>query len=309
MNKIFIITAGAVTKNLSFGHFFRSFELAKYLKKKYKVFFLLTYRNKNVEKFLKSQNEKFRFIDKKNLNNFLKKKNFKYLIIDLPDPNIKLNIDNKKFIVFDEFSKYRGNCYYFLTSNIFYKIKKKYFNVYQNISLRLFKYLNKKIKIRKKIKKIRNILIFTGGSDIKNIKYKLLKKINKEKLIDYNFYFIKSFSIKNKIFTVRKNIHLIDHNTAFDNINKFDLAITNGGNSLFELTFLKIPCLCFPTNIIEKKNIEYLTKKKIVLKYSTTQSLKFQIKSFDKILRNFNFNYKKVYAEKNNLQIFLDKIF
>ena len=74
MNKIFIITAGAVTKNLSFGHFFRSFELAKYLKKKYKVFFLLTYRNKNVEKFLKSQNEKFRFIDKKNLNNFLKKK-------------------------------------------------------------------------------------------------------------------------------------------------------------------------------------------------------------------------------------------
>ena len=39
MNKIFIITAGAVAKNLSFGHFFRSFEFGKYLKKKYKVFF------------------------------------------------------------------------------------------------------------------------------------------------------------------------------------------------------------------------------------------------------------------------------
>lgn len=308
MEKIFIITAGAVKKGLSFGHFFRSIELNNYLKKKFQIFFLITHPNKKVANYLRDKKINFKFINKNSINKFLRNKNFKYLVVDLPNPNLKINHNKSKLIIFDEFLRFKGNCNYYLTTNIFKKLKKKYLNYHQNISFRFFKFLNKKIKKRAKIKKIKNILILTGGSDLMNINKTVTKKILKEKLLKYDFYFVVPFSKNNNNFSPQKNIKYINYNSAFNRINMFDLAITNGGNSMFEMIFLKIPCLCFSTNILERLNIDYFQKTKMVLKFKKNQSLESQINFFSS-LKNFNSKFKTIFKKNENLKKILGNIF
>ncbi len=111
------------------------------------------------------------------------------------------------------------------------------------------------IKYRKKIsdikyKKILNLVITMGGSDPNNLSYNVLKMI--KDVGGINIFIIIGPMNKNylKLKTLtqkRKNIHLIkSSNLFYKELSKADIAITNGGNTLFELIGLGVPTISIP---------------------------------------------------------------
>ena len=101
------------------------------------------------------------------------------------------------------------------------------------------------------------ISVNTGGSDLKNIHQKLLKKILEENLnrdIKFFFYIGPGIKKKNLYKKKLKNIFFISNNILF--IKKALLSktiITSGGLSMYENLFFKKKLLAIPTSFNEKK--------------------------------------------------------
>ena len=108
------------------------------------------------------------------------------------------------------------------------------------------------------------------------IKSKIKNKTFKEK-------FIKSFEIFYKKY---KNIYFIG----------------SGGNTLFEMAYKRIPCLAVPTNKIEEKYINYLSKFTKVSRLDFNKDLRSQIKVTK--LKKFKLN-----INKNKIINFYNKLF
>ena len=295
MKKKFIfITEANAQKNISFGHFFRSFEISKILKKLgYKVYFHIN-QNKFSKKFLK-QKKFFLFKDLKQILSLKDKKDYK-IIVDLFKIERRFLKSLKNFyslIVFDDFQKIKN-----LKS-----AKILNFNKYK--SIKYFRILN--------IKKVRNanknyLAINTGGSDLGRNHSKLIKKILKEKLnenIKIFFYVgpgIKKYKIYKKNI---KNIFFIRDNNLFNNkAFKSKFIVSSGGISMFEYLFFKKKIFAIPTGDYEKLNIKNLIKKKYLLKFNFLKSFEDNFKLSKKIKNKKIIKIKKI--KKDFREIFLN---
>ena len=91
-------------------------------------------------------------------------------------------------------------------------------------------------KIRKKQSKSFNILITSGGTDNKNILYKIYKIVKNLKNISFFFIIGSGFKKTNPILKVKKkNFFLIKNKTnLYPYFQKANLSITAGGISMFE---------------------------------------------------------------------------
>ncbi len=294
MKKIYyFFTEGMPVRNISFGHFFRSYETAKYLKKKGLKSVFIIENPKYVKKFLKIEN--FEIINSRQFKKKEINKNKSILIFDkfsLTNSEIRLFQDYNK-IVYDDFNKYNKhkNCLK-ITTNL---SKKKYINnVFNSHNFRLIKFLNIKEE-RYNIEK-KNFLVFLGGSDIRNNIPKLIKLILNEKINDqFHFSFYLGPGVNKKIINNSKNILFYRNNEKLlDRLIKInENIITNGGNTMFEMLMMKKKCLVFPSNKTEQKNSMFFEKNKIILTYKKKIKLKDQILSLEKF--KINPIYKKYF--------------
>ena len=265
MKKKFIfITEARVKKNVSFGHFFRCLEISRILNRSgYKTYFYNF--NDRYRQFFPILKKIHQISNLKKFLNLNKIENF-HIIIDLFKPNlklIKLLKNSKKLIVFDDNNKIK-------------QIRKLIILNYKNCkSIKFFRILNiKKAEVDNK----NYISVNTGGSDLKNIHQKLLKKILEENLNrDIKFFFYIGPGIKKKNLYKKKikNIFFIINNILFikkDLLSK--TIITSGGLSMYENLFFKKKLLAIPTSFNEK-NIQNLTNKKFLLRFNSKKKLKY----------------------------------
>ena len=302
------------------GHFFRTFLLAKHLKKNNQIHFIS--KNLNKEYIRKLNREKFVLHNisvKKNSSSEdasqtiskLKKidKAVDLLIID----NYKLGFDweikikkyVKKILVIDDFLK-KHHCNIYLNYNI-YKVDKKYL---PNSCLKLLgpKYiiLNplylKKSKKTILSKKKFNIFIFMGGADKNQFTLKFAKYFKKLKFNNFIFNFVLGINNKkNKdILKISKKVKNYKIYYNLENLKslllKSDLGITNGGQVIWELIYNKIPNIIFCKN--KYRNNIILKFRKIIKAHIFEVKVKKSIKSYIKDLDHLLINYKCYFKKK-----------
>lgn len=309
-----------------FGNLNRSIILATYLRLKGKEIVFLINNSYNAIIHLKKLNFKFILLPKNLkiseepifLNEFLSSLQIKFIIIDMREfseiLSKKLKKYNFKILILDDawckniyadilvnptpilqyhkYKKINKNCKLFLGPK-FWMIQKNFKKYIKPVS---------EIKFKKKY----NVVITMGGSDPYNITQKILESLKYVENINLIILFGPFFE-KNKIKEI-KNIYTnlkFYHNPTNPLIifKKSDIAISSGGNTLFELAMLGIPTICIP---IIKHQIPYSeffenlgfsinlgkwnTKKSVVLKENLIFILKnIQIrKNMSKIGRKFS---------------------
>lgn len=233
-------------KNAGTGHFMRCLIIYNLLKKKYKNKFKYYFLFNN---YHNSKNIVEKHINKKNLIIYKKNSFSKISFIqrddlifnDTPKKIDKLflhycKMNKLKNLILVDHDKIIYPYKYLLINGIFY-LKKKIknaSNIYQG-----FKYilLDKKYSsIKKKKSNLLKILITTGGTDNKNIIYKIYKCINH--IADIKIYIIigSGFKKDNPILKIRnKNLYLIKNKRNLKPyFEKTNVSITAGGISMFE---------------------------------------------------------------------------
>lgn len=299
-------------KNSGLGHLKRSFLIAKQLYNlNNKIYFLCNQNLSNIDK------KKFEF---KKLNKNTLKKNLitikKEISLKSPDLIIfdTYEIDqkiidyiskiNKKIMIIHDYKFFKKNVHIYLNSTFSKRQANKNLLIGPRYAL-----VEKKNKIvRNYKKKIKNILLFFGGSDSNNLNLKFSRILKSVIFQKFNFNFILSPNIKNKnkienIFKL-KNFNKIKFNENFHkNLYKSDLYIGTGGSSLMDVLISGTPAIFFPINENQKNNCAYLHKQKkiIVENVEKLQKTKLMRK---KLINYFN-DYKSIKKiAKLNLKIF-----
>ena len=299
-------------KNSGLGHLKRSFLIAKELYNlNNKIYFLCNQNLSNIEK------KKFEFIKlnqknlKKNLITIKKEISLKspdLIIFDTYEIDQKI-IDhiskiNKKIMVIHDYKFFKKNVYIYLNSTFSKRQANK--NSLIGTKYALVEKNNKIIRNYKK--KIKNVLLFFGGSDSNNLNLKFLRILRSEIFQKFNFNFILSPNIK--------NINLIENNLKLKNFNKIkfnnnfhknlyksDLYIGTGGSSLMDVLISGTPAIFFPINKNQKINCSYLHyQKKIIVE--NIEKLKKTELIRKKLINYFN-DYKSIKKiAKKNMNIF-----
>ena len=312
--------------NIGYGHFSRCLILAEELKKKYNIIFIFrelslvhlkkikqlnfNYFKLNYSKARKRNNKFYKVdqvLDAKNC--YLKVKNFydvHYIILDCyylhhfwEKEIFKLT---NKIIVIDDLANRKHYCDILIDQN--YHLNK--FDRYKNLLLKKTKLLlglkyvilskeirSYKLKVQK-LTKVKNVLIFFGGTDIKNLTTKVLHILleNKaEKL--YKFTVIVTSSNQN-IKTIKKicskyKIKLIVNTEKMGfYISRSDFILSTGGIFTWEKLFFNKPSLVIPSNINQVSILNNLNKKKILKLLMYKNFNKFFYKKFSFIVNNSN---------------------
>lgn len=256
-----------------FGHFSRCLNVANSLKRnKIQVSFIIDYNKYVITKLKKlkfsfivvpkhfSQSSEFEFT-----RDYLQKHRSDALIIDMREFGENLSKflyeHNFKTILFDD-----AWCKNVYADLLFNGTNVAQYHNYEIINPNSKQFLGPKfwilndkfIHYRKKsisIKKKRQytIVISLGGSDADNLTSHVVKSISKlENLNAYVIvgpFFSKYKRLKQFIKSGNSvNIKLITHsNEIWKSFSLADIAISNGGNTLFELACLGIPTLCIPS--------------------------------------------------------------
>lgn len=324
MNIGFIVDASS---KIGLGHWSRCINIAKILNKK-SYFFSRYYpseykRSKNIN-LVKIKKKKFCIEE---LKDKVIKFKINILIIDNYTFNFNLQKNIKKYvkklIIIDDCIYKRYCCdliinYSFLDKKEETILKKKNSKIifalgpkYLPLHPKFFE-LKKKVKIRKNIK---NILIFFGGSDSKNLTEKLL-------VLSKFFKYIK-FSIilgsvnKNKTRIIKKiknyeNIKIfygIENKKVANLIFKNDLAIGAGGVNLFERIYLGLPSIVIDIDKNQLLNIKNAKKRGLINHLSRKKfTINRLVKMIQVLIKNqdkFNkisvkcFNYLKLDQKKH----------
>ena len=310
-----LLKAGKI-KLFSFGHLYRCIEIAKKLKKKFNILFIIN-NNQQAKKILELN--KFSYLiykklDEKILLNIFVKAKVKNLIIDLftfVTQRFINQIKKKKIktILLDDFPKRNINADIVFNYSINKDYKKKYLKSkkvffgprYLPIDFNLNKLRNAS-KFKKKIKKI---LIFFGGSDILDLSERYLN-IFKNNNNDYKINLVlgpgnsikkyqrlkKNFKCKN----IKINYFIKDLNLL---IYKSDLIICSGGYTMYKSLYLKKICIVIPTSPNEKKIFNYAKKIGIIGNYNFSKNIPY--KFINKIILDEN--------KRKNIFQKLDKVF
>lgn len=284
-----------------YGNFNRCLILAKQLKKNnIETIFLIDDNNKIINE-LKHNKILYSIIPKnytKNnehffILNFLKKMKLDTIIIDMRQYgeflSKILNQNNKQIILIDDlWSKRIYSDLFFNTTNVFNFEDYKIMNNSSQIFLGLKYYpLNKEfIKYRKNYSKIKNknilnLVITMGGSDPNDLTYELLKIVKNIDRINICVIVGPLYTNLKKLKTLiqkRKNITIINSPKNFvKELSKADIALTSGGNTLFEAIALGIPTIVIPAFRHEILYAKEFSKQKCIINLGFHQKNKKKI--------------------------------
>ena len=271
-------------KNWGFGHLNRSLSLINILKKKknYKINLIIN-DTKLTRKYTQRNLYNFNTYFLKNENIFSYKKILdknSIIIFDTLGTNKSIIQHLKKFlklkvVSLEDISPGFRSCDLVINSKIFLNklmiSKKSVFNSLKFTILKneFSKKKFQKINIKKKIK----ILISSGGSDYKNILYKYSTKLFDLKNIKLSCLIGPGVERKNKIFKLNNKVNLIKTPKNIKKvIESHDLIITSGGTFMFECVSLGKLVLVFENYNHQKNIINYLKKKKVIIKLSNNVS-------------------------------------
>lgn len=261
-------------KNYGLGHLIRSLTLAKKLKKKEQVTFLIDYCDNKIRalfpkniNIIKNANA---FENPNNLIKILNKYKYPKLIID--SYKIKYSFEKKikiycKLLVIIDDLKKRHICDIYINPNDF---SKSYLGkINSKIKLIGLDYLILDIKnnLKKYRRENKKILVFMGARDSKNLTVKLYQIIKSYDIFK-KFYFtfvIGPFNSKKKFFQIHtgdKNIKIMYFVKNFQNLlAQNNIFISAGGSSIWQALHMKLKVLVFPHSSKQKENSENLSKK------------------------------------------------
>lgn len=318
--------------NIGLGHLIRCIRLSNSLKKKYNIYFAIDNRS-NLDKII-IKLPKLNFIylyekDKKYKNEkidaalFLsktKKINTKVIIVDdyrLSETWHKIIKKKvKKLIVIDDIVNRKIYCDYYInykySSNNLLKYKvEKYCNKNSKILLgHNYNLLNKKLK---KIKSKKFKLMINFGNSFDFLKIKMLIENISAKLIFKNVEIVICIGIFAKnyeyLFKLKKkfsNIRLLYKKIFIEKkLNSTSLFIGSAGSSVYEMSFLDIPCIFFKTSKNQENSPDDLRDLGFMTYF---RSLKFSQKILDLIITIYlnkkeinKLNNKKIFLKKNGL--------
>jgi UDP-2,4-diacetamido-2,4,6-trideoxy-beta-L-altropyranose hydrolase len=310
MNIAFIVDASI---EVGTGHMYRCLNLAETFKdNSNQIYFICKKVNFFFKKkiyisgfFLKKINKCNNLDDNfKITKKIINKLKIDLLIID--NYNIKYSWENKisksvkKVLVIDDLFK-KHYCNYLLN----YSFKKYPKKLLGNLNCKLLigpKYaiLNnaKKFKVkRKKNLETKNLFIFFGGTDGKDITSKIIKILKNNEFQNLNIHIVLGIFNKNKI-KIKKDLkhnQNIKFYSNLDNLNyllsKSDTAIVSGGTVLLEVIAAGLKILVINQSLSQSYNSTYLKKKKYLsfLKnknITKNKILKFILKKNNNIKKN-----------------------
>ena len=326
------------SEKIGSGHFYRTFLLAKYIKKNKKIHFISN--NLKKEYLIKLKSEKFSHHNiklKKNssiedanrTNQILRKISnpVDLLIVD----NYKLGIEwenktklyVKKLMVIDDFFR-KHNCDIYLNYTN-YKVHKKFL---PSKCLKLTgpkytilnpNYLQKNQK--EDNKKIFSIFVFMGGTDRANFTLKLFNYFKNPVFKNFKFNFVLGINNKRKNSLIKMGKKINNFNIYYNLKNLKNLlssssfCISNGGQVIWEIIYNKIPNIIFCKN--KYRNNIILKNKKILHShiFEINKSSLFQkyFKRINFLIRNYSFLKKEILIKKKlvdgrGLQRILQKI-
>ena len=133
--------------------------------------------------------------------------------------------------------------------------------------------VSKKIKLRLKKNKRKNVFIYLGSTDKKNMTYKLLQCLKNEYFKKFKFKVLIGMNNNNfkKIYNLTKNSNNISifkkQIKNFDNYyKKIDNTITAGGVTMYESILFGFRPLVITQNKFQEKSSSDLIKKRIIKK-------------------------------------------
>ena len=289
-------------------------KLAKKLGKKNNIFFLVDKKDDSLSKLIIKNStillKKDIFNNSDKIIKILKILKNPIVIIDSYLSNLKFEkkiiSHSKKLIVIDDLKKnHFCNIYInpnFLNFNFASKI---------NADIKLLgpKYSfvdlpKKKMQIKKnKVNTIKNVLVFMGATDSKNLSIKIYNAIKEKNITHLNFKFIigynnstlESIIKRNKL----KNIKFINFSNKFLNyLNKTDIFISSGGSSVWDSVFLQKKTLIFNHSSKQFENSFNLERKGLIKVFKRGLTSK-NINNFlileTKLNNKNNFEYKNFF--------------
>ena len=289
-------------------------KLAKKLGKKNNIFFLVDKKDDSLSKLIINNStillKKDIFNNSDKIIKILKILKNPIVIIDSYLSNLnfekKIISHSKKLIVIDDLKKnHFCNIYInpnFLNFNFASKI---------NADIKLLgpKYSfvdlpKKKMQIKiNKVNTIKNVLVFMGATDSKNLSIKIYNAIKEKNITHLNFKFIigynnstlESIIKRNKL----KNIKFINFSNKFLNyLNKTDIFISSGGSSVWDSVFLQKKTLIFNHSSKQFENSFNLERKGLIKVFKRGLTSK-NINNFlileTKLNNKNNFEYKNFF--------------
>jgi len=270
-----------------YGHLVRCIAMSeafKQLKIKYK--FLIN-NKKNIKSNYLKKNEIescFNWYKKKTKTISIIKK-FDIIIVDSlkikKNYLIKIKQASKFLIYINDYTRWKINDVLHIDWTLFRKKKLNQLEIlgHRFVPLRKEFKVSKKYKINKKIK---NIFVFFGGSDLRNLSKKTVSYFVKyHKDININVVTKKKINYKNV-----KCFNLLGAKTLIKILLKSDLVVTSGGQTLYELAHLGIPSIVFSETKYDIEDIRAWSKKGSILYTGQWNAKKFNI--------NLRKNLKKI---------------
>ena len=254
-------------------------KLAKKLGKKNNIFFLVDKKDDSLSKLIIKNStillKKDIFNNSDKIIKILKILKNPIVIIDSYLSNLnfekKIILHSKKLIVIDDLKK-NHFCNIYINPNLLnFNFASK---INADIKLLGPKYsfvdLPKKKQIKKnKVNTIKNVLVFMGATDSKNLSIKIYNAIKEKNITHLNFKFIKGYNNstlesiikRNKL----KNIKFINFSNKFLNyLNKTDIFISSGGSSIWDSVFLQKKTLIFNHSSKQFENSFNLERKGLI---------------------------------------------
>lgn len=311
-------------QSIGSGHLQRCINLARMLKDKNQIYFLLTKTSESIARKLSKEFKIIKFKNNKEIlvkaKKIFKKKN-SFLIID--DYSIKYkweklisNFFYKTLVICDDLSKKHYSDLYLNQNILDIRSNKKKLKKYTENYLVGPKYalLNEnysKLSKKKVLKsnKLKNIIITFGGSDKENLTERVLEVISTNK---YNFNISVILGNSYQYFHELKKKYEKFKNIAFHkNLKSLakiyynsDLCIGAGGTSSWERVCLKIPTLVFQVSENQKFTINNLKKKKMIILAGKEKN--FNKLKFEKQILSIKKNFNKIKKQMEESDIFVD---
>jgi spore coat polysaccharide biosynthesis predicted glycosyltransferase SpsG len=304
-------------KHAGTGHLKRSIKLLnliqKKFKKKYDYIFILK-KLDNTEKIIKKLCVVNYILYKNNLKKKLKFLNQNDIVINDTPRGLGSDFSKilekkkiKKIIVLDCIKKYKQhkNITY-INSISSFKKKIKGDNVFQGEKYLLLNQ-NKKNTINKFYKNNNNlkILISSGGSDYKNILYKITSLLLNIKNVKLTVIIGPGIKKNNPIFSLKGNITKINNIKNIEKLLKnTDISIVTGGLTMFESLALKKITYVYQSYFHQSYAVNELVKKKLISRIGLYDNV-FKNKLLSLISKNID-EMKKKKIIINNIKSNID---
>lgn len=326
------------SEKIGSGHFFRTFLLAKYLKKNKKIHFISNNLKKEYLIRLKSENffhhniklKKNSSVEDANKTNQILRKlsnPVDLLIVDsyklgIEWENITKSYVKKLMVIDDFFRKHNCDIYLNYTNYKFHK------NFLPSKCLKLIgpKYIILNTKYTQKNKKEDNkkkfnIFVFMGGADRSNFTLKLFNYFKKPIFKNFKFKFVIGINNKRKNLFIKMGKKINNFNIYYNLKNLKSLlssssfCISNGGQVIWEIIYNKIPNIIFCKD--KYRNNIIFKNQKILHSYifEINKSNMFQqyLKKTDSLIRDYSSPKKKMLIKNKivdgrGLQRILQKI-